>query len=73
MDLMTRRIRELFRNYISTSALSWYFKGPHIQSCVDLFLGLDAQYELRQAVRQAPTACHLAALPSAGAQSPEPG
>ncbi|HIG28353.1 MAG TPA: MBL fold metallo-hydrolase [Verrucomicrobiales bacterium] len=40
------RIRDIYKNYLSTSALYWYFKEPHIKACVERVLGPGAEFEV---------------------------
>ncbi len=39
------RIKSLYLNYISTNALYWYFKAPHIKICVERMLGEEVEYQ----------------------------
>lgn len=39
IPLLQKRLREVYRNYLSTSALLWYFGEEHIQTCADRVLG----------------------------------
>ena len=39
------RIKSLYLNYISTNALYWYFKAPHIKICVERMLGEKVEYQ----------------------------
>jgi glyoxylase-like metal-dependent hydrolase (beta-lactamase superfamily II) len=40
------RVKELYRNYLSTNALYWYFKADRMKACADRILGKDAEYSL---------------------------
>lgn len=40
------RIRALYRNYLSTNALYWYFKEDRMRACAERILGPDAKYDL---------------------------
>lgn len=41
---LKERIQKLYLNYISTNALYWYFKAPHIEKCVERMLGSTVEY-----------------------------
>lgn len=40
------RIEKLYRNYLSTNALYWYFKADRMRACAERILGKGANYEL---------------------------
>jgi len=40
------RIRRLYRNYLSTNALYWYFKEDRMRACAERILGPGAKFEL---------------------------
>lgn len=44
IQTLKQRIQELYLNYISTNALYWYFKAPHIEKCVERMLGPGVGY-----------------------------
>lgn len=39
VEKLKKRLRDVYRNYLSTSALLWYFGKEHIQTCADRVLG----------------------------------
>ncbi len=45
VDRLKERIQNLYLNYISTNALYWYFKAPHIEQCVERMLGNGVDYQ----------------------------
>ncbi len=46
IDRLIGRIQELYRNYLSTNALYWYFKADRMKACAERILGEGAEYEL---------------------------
>lgn len=40
------RIEKLYRNYLSTNALYWYFKEDRMRACAERILGAGAKFEL---------------------------
>jgi glyoxylase-like metal-dependent hydrolase (beta-lactamase superfamily II) len=40
------RVKELYRNYLSTNALYWYFKADRMKACAERILGKSAEYSL---------------------------
>ena len=46
IERLITRIRKLYRNYLSTNALYWYFKEDRMQACAERILGPGANYEL---------------------------
>ncbi len=43
---LIQRVQALYRNYVSTSALHWYFKEQRMRQCGQRVLGQDANIEL---------------------------
>lgn len=43
---LTQRVQALYRNYLSTSALHWYFKEKRMRLCGERILGRGAEIEL---------------------------
>ncbi len=46
IDLLIARVRALYRNYLSTNALHWYFKEERMRICGERVLGKDAKIKL---------------------------
>ena len=46
IDRLVARVQALYRNYLSTSALHWYFKEKRMRACGERVLGQGAQIEL---------------------------
>lgn len=46
IEKLIRRVRKLYRNYLSTNALHWYFKEERMRTCGRRVLGKDADIEL---------------------------
>lgn len=46
IDRLIKRIKALYRNYLSTNALFWYFKEDRMKACAERILGVGAKYEL---------------------------
>lgn len=46
IEKLIGRVQELYRNYLSTNALYWYFKADRMKACAERILGTDAEYEL---------------------------
>ncbi len=46
IDLLIARVRALYRNYLSTNALHWYFKEERMRICGERVLGKGAKIEL---------------------------
>lgn len=46
IDRLTGRVQALYRNYLSTNALHWYFKEQRMRTCGERVLGKDAKIEL---------------------------
>ncbi|MCH2211736.1 MAG: MBL fold metallo-hydrolase [Fuerstiella sp.] len=46
IELLIHRVQELYRNYLSTNALHWYFKEDRMRLCGERVLGKDADVEL---------------------------
>ncbi len=46
IDQLIARVRALYRNYLSTNALHWYFKEERMRICGERVLGKDAKIEL---------------------------
>ncbi len=46
IDTLIQRVRALYRNYLSTSALHWYFKEARMQACAQRVLGEGSPVEL---------------------------
>ncbi len=46
IDRLIGRVQELYRNYLSTNALYWYFKADRMKACAERILGEGAEYEL---------------------------
>ena len=49
---LTERLRAVYANYLSTTALHWYFKTSHIQACADRTLGPGTTIELEPYTRR---------------------
>ncbi len=45
IDRLIARIEALYRNYLSTNALYWYFKADRMKACAERILGPGAEYE----------------------------
>jgi glyoxylase-like metal-dependent hydrolase (beta-lactamase superfamily II) len=46
MAKLKRRVQNIYRNYLSTNALHWYFKEQRMKTCGARVLGKDAEIEL---------------------------
>jgi len=46
IDRLTKRVQSLYRNYLSTNALHWYFKEDRMRMCGERVLGRGADIEL---------------------------
>ena len=46
IDRLTNRVQSLYRNYLSTNALHWYFKEERMRTCGERVLGKGADIEL---------------------------
>jgi glyoxylase-like metal-dependent hydrolase (beta-lactamase superfamily II) len=46
IDRLTKRVQSLYRNYLSTNALHWYFKEDRMRMCGERVLGKGADIEL---------------------------
>lgn len=46
IEKLIGRVQELYRNYLSTNALYWYFKADRMKACAERILGKGADYEL---------------------------
>ncbi|MEO2027705.1 MAG: MBL fold metallo-hydrolase [Fuerstiella sp.] len=46
VDRLIGRVQELYKNYLSTSALHWYFKEDRMRDCGERILGAGADIEL---------------------------
>ena len=46
IDKLVARVRKLYRNYLSTSALNWYFKEDRMRTCGERVLGKQGEIEL---------------------------
>lgn len=46
IEKLIGRVQALYRNYLSTNALYWYFKADRMKACAERILGKDAEYEL---------------------------
>ncbi len=46
LDKLTQRIKALYRSYLSTSALNWYFKEERMGQCAQRVLGPQAEFSL---------------------------
>ena len=46
IDKLTHRVQALYRNYLSTNALHWYFKEDRMRLCGERVLGEGAEIEL---------------------------
>lgn len=46
LDKLASRIRDVYRSYLSTSALNWYFKEERMGLCAKRVLGEDADFSL---------------------------
>lgn len=46
IDKLIRRVRNVYKNYLSTCALNWYFKEERMETCGKRVLGEDSQIEL---------------------------
>ncbi len=55
IDRLLTRVRALYRNYLSTSALHWYFKADRMRQCGQRVLGADADVELMPYSQHEPT------------------
>lgn len=54
IDLLLSRVRALYRNYLSTSALHWYFKEDRMRICAERVLGEGVEFELMPYTRHDP-------------------
>lgn len=43
---LRERVRRLYRNYLSTNALYWYFKEDRMRACAERILGPDPKFDL---------------------------
>ncbi len=43
---LTKRVKNLYRNYLSTNALFWYFKEDRMKACAERILGSGADFKL---------------------------
>ena len=46
LDKLSQRVKELYRSYLSTSALNWYFKEDRMGQCAERILGPQAEFSL---------------------------
>ena len=46
MKKLLDRVQKLYRNYLSTNALYWYFKKDRMTTCAERILGKGAKFEL---------------------------
>ena len=46
LDKLSQRIKNLYRSYLSTSALNWYFKEERMGQCAKRVLGPEADFSL---------------------------
>ncbi len=46
LDKLSQRIKDLYRSYLSTSALHWYFKQERMGQCAERILGKQADFSL---------------------------
>jgi len=46
MQKLLSRVQALYRNYLSTNALYWYFKEDRMKQCAERILGKGAKFEL---------------------------
>jgi len=46
LDKLSQRVKELYRSYLSTSALNWYFKEDRVGQCAERILGPQAEFSL---------------------------
>lgn len=46
IEKLIGRVQELYRNYLSTNALYWYFKADRMKACAERILGEGAEYDL---------------------------
>lgn len=46
IETLIQKVRALYRNYLSTTALYWYFKESHAKACAERVLGSGASYEV---------------------------
>jgi glyoxylase-like metal-dependent hydrolase (beta-lactamase superfamily II) len=46
LDKLSQRVKELYRSYLSTSALNWYFKEDRMGQCAERILGPQAKISL---------------------------
>ena len=46
IDRLVDRVQRLYRNYLSTNALHWYFKEERMRTCGERVLGKDAEIQL---------------------------
>lgn len=46
IEKLTRRVQDLYRNYLSTNALHWYFKEDRMRLCGERVLGAGAEIKL---------------------------
>ena len=46
LDKLAFRIKDLYRSYLSTSALNWYFKEERMGICAEQVLGVNAKFSL---------------------------
>ncbi len=52
--MLLERVRAVYRNYLSTSALHWYFKEDRMKICAERVLGEGADFELMPYSRHDP-------------------
>ena len=45
-DKLTRRVQAVYKNYLSTNALNWYFKEARMRTCGERVLGKGADIPL---------------------------
>ena len=46
LDKLSQRVKTLYRSYLSTSALNWYFKEERMGQCAERILGSQAEFAL---------------------------
>ena len=46
LDKLSQRVKQLYRSYLSTSALNWYFKEDRMGQCAERILGPQAEFSL---------------------------
>ncbi|MAT10263.1 MAG: hypothetical protein CMM02_04565 [Rhodopirellula sp.] len=46
LDKLSQRVKTLYRSYLSTSALNWYFKEERMGQCAERILGSQAEFSL---------------------------